>query len=97
MLREKRNVVISIVPVTLVHIQLTEISIVSWETVTGKLTNPVLTCSSVTTGLVSTLIDVGVTSLPLPAGVTLTRPVVDLIPAPASVTAGILTISSTIL
>ena len=57
---------------------------------TGVLANPVLAGSSVATGLVSALIDVGVTSLALPARITVAGPVVDLIPAPTSVTAGIL-------
>ena len=89
-MRLERREVISVVPVTLVNIQLADIPVVPWQTLTRILSNPVLASSSVETGLVSALIDVGVTSLTLPAWVTLTRPVVDLIPAPTSVTAGIL-------
>ena len=61
---------------------------------TGVLADPVLAGSSVVTGLVCALIDVGVTSLALPARITVTGPVVDLVPAPTSVTAGILELAA---
>ena len=57
---------------------------------TPVVANLVLAGSSIETGLVSALVDVGVTSLPLPAGITVAGPVIDLVPAPTSVTAGIL-------
>lgn len=78
------------IPVTLVNVQLTVVPIVAGQTVTGILSNTVLTGSSIQTGLVSALIDVGVASLPLPTWITITGPVIDFIPAPTSVTAGIL-------
>ena len=54
----ERREVISVVPVTLVYIQLADIPVVSWQTLARVLANPVLACSSVATGLVSALIDV---------------------------------------
>ena len=63
---------------------------------TPVVANLVLAGSSIETGLVSALVDVGVTSLPLPAGITVAGPVIDLVPAPTSVTAGILTINTII-
>ena len=76
--------------VTLVHLQLTVVSVISRQTGAPVLPYPVLAGPSIEAGLVRAVVDVDVAGLAVPALLALTLPVVDQVLAETSLAARIL-------